>query len=116
MTMTRSSGEMSFRTNAAAPALIASNRASSSSSVESTTMAVAGSSRLIRWVVSMPPGAGSERSMRITSGLVAKAASSADRGSSASATISMSGSRSRIWRMPTRNSAWSSTIRTLTRS
>ena len=54
--------------------------------------------------------------MRITSGLVANAASIADRASSASATISKSGSRSRIWRMPTRNSAWSSTMTIRTRS
>ena len=107
---------MSLRMNAAAPALMASNSASSSSSVDRTTIAAAGSSRLTRWVVSMPPGAGSERSMRMTSGLVANAASIADRASSASATISKSGSRSRIWRMPTRNRAWSSTMTIRTRS
>jgi hypothetical protein len=37
--------------------------------------------------------------------------SMADRLSSASPTISKSGSRSRMLAMPTRNSAWSSTIR-----
>ena len=36
---------------------------------------VEGSSRLIRWVVSMPPGAGSERSMRMMSGDVSRARS-----------------------------------------
>ena len=52
----------------------------------------------------------------MTSGLVSNARSSAVRASSASPTISRSGSRSRIWRIPTRNRAWSSTIRILIRS
>ena len=88
--------------NAAAPALIASNRASSSSSTASMMIPQAGSSRLIRWVASIPPGAGSDRSIRMMSGLVSRAASSAERGSSASPTMSMSGSRSMMLRIPTR--------------
>ena len=59
----------------------------------------------------MPPGAGSERSMRTMSGDVSSARSTALRASSASPTISKSGSRPRMLAMPTRNRAWSSTIR-----
>ncbi len=47
------------------------------------------------------------------SGSCCSAASNADRGSSASPTMSKSGSCSRIWRMPRRNRAWSSTSRIL---
>ena len=57
MTATRSSGLTSLRMNAAAPALMASNRSSSSSFEASTMIETAGNSRLIRCVVSMPPGA-----------------------------------------------------------
>ena len=60
---------------------------------------------VIRRVASIPPGAGSDRSIRMMSGLVSRAATSAERGSSASPTISTSGSRSRTEWMPTRNSA-----------
>jgi hypothetical protein len=91
--------------NAAAPALIASNRASSSSSAASTMIPQDGSSRLIRCVASIPPGAGSDRSIRMISGVVSRAASSAERGSAASPTISMSGSPSMMLRIPTRMSA-----------
>src|SRR5437867_2101228 len=84
MIVTRSSGPTSFRMKAAAPALIASKRASSSSLTARTMIPVEGSSRLIRWVVSMPPGAGSERSIRMMSGDVSRARSTADRLSSAS--------------------------------
>ncbi len=109
--MTRSSGPTSLRMKAAAPALIASNNESSSSLTARTMIPVAGSSRLIRWVVSMPPGDGSDRSIRTMSGDVSSARSTALRESSASPTTSRSGSRSRILAIPTRNSAWSSTTR-----
>jgi len=59
----------------------------------------------------MPPGDGSERSMRMMSGDVATARSNALRLSSASPVTSKSDSFSRMLRMPTRNRAWSSTMR-----
>ena len=111
MIVTRSSGPTSLRMKAAAPALIASNSESSSSLTASTMIPVDGSSRLMREVVSMPPGDGSDRSMRMMSGEVSMARSVALRLSSASATITKSPSRSRILRIPTRNRAWSSTSR-----
>ena len=49
---------MSLRMNAAAPALMASNSWSSSSLTARAMIPALGTSRLTRWVVSMPPGAG----------------------------------------------------------
>jgi hypothetical protein len=105
MIVTRSSGSTSLRMNAAAPALMASKSASSSSVWARTMIPVEGSSRLIRWVVSMPPGGGIERSMRMMSGEVSSARSIAERESWASPTTSKSGSRSRIFAIPTRKRA-----------
>ena len=106
---------MSLSRNAAAPALMASKSWSSSSVAARATMPALGTSRLTRCVVSMPPGAGSDRSSSTMSGVYSAAASMALRESSASATTSKSASASRIWRMPTRKRAWSSTSRILTR-
>jgi len=70
-----------------------------------TMIPVEGSSRLIRCVVSMPPGDGRERSIRMMSGEVSRARSMAPRESSASATISKSGSRPMMLAIPIRNNA-----------
>ena len=58
MMVTRSSGLMSLRMNAAAPALMASNSWSSSSVTARAMIPALGTSRLTRCVVSMPPGRG----------------------------------------------------------
>src|SRR5664280_1650613 len=116
MIVSRRSGPTFLRMNAAAPARIAWKSASSSSSEARMMIPVAGRSRLMRCVASIPPGAGSERSIRMIAGSVSRAASWAARPSSASPTISKSGSRSRIARIPTRTRAWSSTIRIRIRS
>ena len=68
-------------------------------------LAANGRSRLIRWVVSIPPGARTERPMRTMSGEVSTTSSKALPPSLASPTISKSSSLSRTVRMPPRNSA-----------
>src|SRR6188508_657266 len=108
----RSVGSMSFRTYAAAPALMALKSWSSSSLLARTMTPVCGSSRFSRWVVSMPFGEGSPRSMRTTSGVSSSTVASASRPVPASPTTSISPSSSRMLRTPRRKSVWPSTMTT----
>src|SRR5687767_4807069 len=91
---------------------MASKSWSSSSLLARTITPVCGSSRLRRWVVSIPFGEGSPRSIRTTSGVSSSTVARASRPVPASPTTSMSFSSSRMLRTPRRNSVWPSTMTT----
>src|SRR6266700_3017706 len=99
-----------------APTLTASSTSASSPEADRTSTLTCGDSSTIRRIASTPRTVGRFRSISTTSGMVSRACSIASPPSCASATTTARPEESRSVRTPSRQTGWSSTTSTRTRS